>query len=76
VIANGSGRAVAFALAPGQTRELRQAQGLLACLPGTPKLVVADCGYTSHALREYVRNLGARPVVPAKANEAPVACPP
>jgi transposase len=67
---------VAFALAPGQARELRQAQGLLACLPGTPKWVVADRGYTSHAFHEYVWNFGAGPVIPAEANEAPVAGPP
>ena len=76
MIADGSGRAVAFALAPGQAHELPQAQGLLACLPGAPKWIVADCGYTSHAFREHVWNLGARPAVPFKANEAPVACPP
>nr|WP_322100076.1 transposase [Geminicoccus roseus] len=51
VIADGSGRAVAFSLAPGQAREPPQAIGLLERLPGVPRRVVADHGYASHALR-------------------------
>jgi transposase len=75
VIADGSGRAIAFSLAPGQAHELPQAVGLLACLPGVPRWVVADRGYTSHAFREYIWNLGSRPVIPPQRHEAPVACP-
>ena len=41
MIANGSGRAVAFSLAPGQAHELPQAIGLLARLPSVPRWVVA-----------------------------------
>ena len=37
--------------------------------------VVADRGYASHAFREHIWNLGARPAIPPKRNEAPVACP-
>jgi transposase len=29
----------------------------------------------SHAFREHIWNIGARPAVPAKRNEAPIACP-
>ena len=75
VIADGAGRAVAFALAPGQAHELPHAVPLLARLPDVPLWVVADRGYSSHAFRQHVWNLGARPAVPAKRNEAPVACP-
>jgi transposase len=75
VIADGSGRAVAFSLAPGQAHELPQAVGLLARLPGVPRWVVADRGYTSHAFREHIWNLGSRPVIPPQRHEAPVACP-
>ena len=32
-------------------------------------------GYSSHALREYVWSLGARPAIPTRRNEEPVACP-
>jgi len=75
VIADGCGRAVAFILAPGQAHELPQAIPLLDCLPGVPQWGVADRGHASHAFREPVWKLGARPAIPSKQNEAPVACP-
>jgi len=74
VIADAAGRAVAFTLVPGQAHELPQAIPLLDCLPGVPKWVVADRGYSSHAFREHLWSLGARPAIPARRNEAPVAC--
>jgi transposase len=76
VIADAAGRAVAFKLAPGQAHELPQAVPLLERLPDVPGWVVADRGLSSHAFREHIWNLGARPAIPPKANEAPVACPP
>ena len=42
VIADSAGRAVAFALAPGQAHELPHAVPLLARLPGVPVWIVAD----------------------------------
>lgn len=75
MIADSAGRAVAFALAPGQAHELPHAIPLLARLPGVPVWVVADRGYSSHAFRQHVWDLGARPAIPPKVNEAPVACP-
>src|SRR3954447_20547655 len=54
VIADGLGRAVAFILAPGQAHELPQAIPLLERLPGVPKWVVADRGFSSHAFREHI----------------------
>jgi transposase len=38
-------------------------------------LVLADRGYTSHAFREHVWSLGARPAIPTQRREAPVARP-
>ena len=73
MIADSAGRAVAFHIAPGQAHELPHAVPLLAALPGVPRWVVADRGYSSHAFREHVWDLGARPAIPAKRNEAPVA---
>ncbi len=75
MIADGSGRAIAFSLAPGQAHELPQAIALLARLPAVPRWVMADRGYTSHAFRERIWNLGARPVIPPQRHEVPVACP-
>ncbi len=75
MIADGLGRAVAFILAPGQAHELPSAIPLLDCLPGVPKWVVGDRGYASLAFREHIWERGARPAIPSKSNEAPVACP-
>ena len=75
VIADGAGRAVAFRLAPGQAHELPHATTLLARLPRVPKWVVGDRGYTSHAFRTHVWDIGARPAIPPQRHEAPVACP-
>jgi transposase len=75
VITDGAGRAVSFALAPGQAHELPLAQDLVDCLPDVPGWVVGDKGYASHAFRQFIWDQGARPAIPAKSNEAPVACP-
>jgi transposase len=76
VVADGRGRAVAFALAPGQAHELPMSPGLLGRLPGVPGWVVGDRGLASDAFRERIRDLGARPAIPPKRTDAPVACPP
>jgi transposase len=65
VIADGRGRAVAFALAPGQ------AHGL----PDVPGWVVGDRGLASDAFRTRIWDIGARPAIPPKRTDAPVACP-
>jgi transposase len=75
VIADGSGRALGFALAPGQAHELPLAPGLLAFLSVTALWIVADRGYASHAFRSLIWSLGARPAIPPKRNEAAVFCP-
>jgi transposase len=74
VLADARGRAIAFALTPGPAAELPEAAGLLAHLPGTPLWTVADRGYSSHALREAIRDLGSAPAIPTRKNEAPVRC--
>ncbi len=75
VVADARGRAVAFALAPGQAHELPLALGPLARLPDAPFWVVGDRGLASHAFRERIWDIGARPTIPPKRGEAPVACP-
>jgi hypothetical protein len=69
------GCAFAFRIAPGQAHELPDAIPLLDRLPGVPAWVVADRGYSSHSFREHIWSIGAKPAIPAKSNEAPVACP-
>lgn len=49
---------------------------LLGFLPALARWIVADRGYSSHAFRTLVWDLGSRPAIPAKRNEAPVAGPP
>ena len=48
---------------------------LLDRLSGVPRRVVGDRGYTSHAFRAHIWNMGARPAIPPQRHEAPVACP-
>src|SRR3954454_19404959 len=48
------GRAIAFALAPGQAHELPLAPGLLDCLPDVPGWIVGDRGFASDAFRELI----------------------
>ncbi|MBK1662823.1 IS5 family transposase [Paracraurococcus ruber] len=75
VIADGRGRAAAFTLAPGQAHELPMAPDLLDELPDVPGWVVGDRGYASDAFRERIWTIGARPAIPPKRTDAPVACP-
>src|SRR3954471_22785444 len=75
VIADASGRAIGFALAPGQAHELPLAPLLLTLLSLIPAWIVPDRGYASHAFRDLIWTLGARPAIPAKRNEADLACP-
>ena len=75
MIADGAGRAIAFRIAPGQAHELPHAVPLLDRLPDVPLWVVADRGYTSHAFRQHIWDMGARPAIPPQRHEAPVACP-
>jgi transposase len=75
VITDALGRAVASRIAPGQAHELPDAVPRLDSLPGVPAWVVADRGYSSHSFREHIWSIGAKPAIPAKSNEATVACP-
>src|SRR3954469_8008496 len=76
VIADGLGRAVAFILVPGQAHELPMGPGLLDGLPDVPGWVVGDRGLASNPFRDRIWDLGARPAIPPKRTDAPVACPP
>jgi transposase len=73
---DGCGRAIGFALAPGQANELPMAPVLLSFLTAMALWIVGDRGYSSHAFRMLIWSLGSRPAIPTKRNEAPGACPP
>jgi hypothetical protein len=74
VIADGKGRALAFAVAPSQAHEVPLAPGLIDKLPAALGWIVGDRGLSANALRELIWDSGAKPVIPPKRNEAPVAC--
>lgn len=46
---------------------------MLDSLPAIPLWVVADKDYASSAFRERIWDMGARPTIPAKRRDAPVA---
>ena len=48
---------------------------MLDSLTAIPLWVVADKGYASDAFRERIWDMGARPAIPVKRRDAPVACP-
>ena len=70
VLADAGGRAIAFAITPGQAAELPQADGLMGFLPGTPVWTVADRGYSSHALRQAIWDFGSIPAIPTRKKPA------
>lgn len=51
------------------------APALLDALPDAPLWVVGDRGFSSDSLRERVWDMGAKPAIPTKRNEAAVRCP-
>ncbi len=75
VLADSHGRAIGFALAPGQAHEAPLAPALLDALPDNPLWVVGDRGLSSDRLRGQVWDMDARPAIPTTRNEASVRCP-
>jgi len=74
-VADSRGRAVSFAVAPGQAHEAPMTPAMLQSLPDTPVWIVADRGYSSDAIRTQVWDMNARPAIPAKRNAAAQRCP-
>lgn len=71
MIADGHGKALGFTQPPGQAHELPLAPDMLDSLPAVPLWAVADKGYASDAFRKRIRDIGARPAIPAKRRDAP-----
>ena len=59
------GRPLVIALSPGQTSDFRLAKQCLEPLLGVRE-VIADKGYDSKALRAWLRQRGAEPVIPPR----------
>lgn len=60
---DGRGRVLALDVTPGQTGDVRAAQGLLADLP-PPEFLLADAAYDSGGLRRFLLGRGTTPVIP------------
>jgi transposase len=78
VIADGRGRATAFARAPGRAHELPLAPlapGLLGRLADVPGWIAGDRGFAADGFRDRIWAMGARPAIPPRSTAAPVACP-
>ncbi len=61
------GRPFKLLLTPGNIHDITAAPELLAKLSGA-RFILGDKGYDSDALRATIRQQGARPVIPGKAN--------
>ncbi len=61
------GRPFKLLLTPGNIHDVTAAPELLAQLSGA-RFILGDKGYDSDALRATIRQQGARPVIPGKAN--------
>lgn len=70
-IADGGCRAIAFSLAPGPAHELPMARALISRLQETPTCIVADRGYSSHALFEHIWSRSSRPPAARGATRLP-----
>ncbi len=62
-VTDGLGRIIAFALTPGQLGAVRAALGLLGPLPAADQCL-ADGGYDSDGLRQFLLERGTLPVIP------------
>ena len=64
---DGRGRPCVLLLTPGNTSDHKAAQICLAAMPA-PRHVIADKGYDSAALREWLQDRGTEPVIPPRRN--------
>jgi transposase len=65
-VVDAIGRLIQGRLSAGQVHDITQAQALLDGVPA--KCVVADKAYDSAALRQTIRDAGAKVVIPPRAN--------
>lgn len=66
-LVSARGRALAFALTPGQHADIRQAQPLLESVR-RPRAVVGDRAYDADGLLTWLKDRGVRAVIPSKRN--------
>lgn len=66
-VCDDRGRPFVLLLTPGNTHDCKVAQQCIEALPPSAELV-ADKGYDSQALREWLSERGTRPVIPPRKN--------
>src|SRR3954465_10493968 len=59
----------------GRRLSCRWRRFCLAACPAVPGWIVGDRGFAADAFRKRIWDLGARPAIPPKRTDAPVACP-
>jgi transposase len=67
VVCDEKGRPCVLLLTPGNLNDCRVAQRCIEAMPASAELV-ADKGYDSQALREWLRARGTQPVIPPRKN--------
>ncbi|MDV6344062.1 IS5 family transposase [Nitrosomonas sp. Is37] len=67
LVTDGKGRPRVMLLTPGQVSDHKAAQACLAAMPPSKELL-ADKGYDSKALREWLAQRGTTPVIPPRRN--------
>ena len=66
-VCDGHGRPLVMMLTPGNVHDCKVAEACLTALPPTAHLV-ADKGYDSQKLREWLEDRGTEPVIPPRSN--------
>lgn len=66
-VTDGMGRPVVMVLTPGNTSDYKPARQCLEAMPPS-KYVIADKGYDSDALRDWLKERGTEPVIPPRSN--------
>ena len=67
MIVDSDGMPIKFCLSAGNVNDSTMATSIITDLTSTNN-VIADKGYDSEALRDYISDLGAKPVIPRKVN--------
>ena len=67
VVCDDKGRPCVLLLTPGNVHDCKVAQTIIAAMPPSAELV-ADKGYDSRALREWLAERGTQPVIPPRKN--------
>lgn len=66
-VTDGQGRPIVLAVTPGNKSDYTPAQDCIGAVPPA-KHLIADKGYDSNALRDWLKRRGTQPVIPPRSN--------